>query len=152
MTYKMTEELAKLLTVELLDEEWHEITYQETLILSGESRTYYNCSCGLNGQVIKCITRTFTSPADQKAVMHKLVEKGLWEDFERWCFAIWLKDTESGLLSEYFSWLFLEEERFCVLAAQFMKETAPSHNKTHYECPECGCAVPHGLKCHHNDI
>ena len=30
------------------------------------------------------------------------------------------------------------------------REEAPQSNEKYYECPACGSAVPHGMKCHHN--
>jgi len=117
MTYKMTEELARVLTEDLLDECWHETIVSDFASMKVECK-----HCHISIYSTKWRHKKFTTPSDQKAVMRKLVDKGLWDEFERWCFAVWLKDTESGLLSEYFSWLFLEEERFCVLAAQFMEE------------------------------
>lgn len=36
------------------------------------------------------------------------------------------------------------------LVAELYKEKIPQSNEKYFECPECGSAVPHGMKCHHN--
>ena len=115
--YKMTEELAKVLT-ELVDECWH---------LTGggvsEDMLYFKCSvCGkwlhLTDIDFGC-QHTFTTPNDAHKVMEKLVEKGLWDKFY-WTVR---KITDSMPDNAYTTqWLYLNKERFCCLAALFMKE------------------------------
>ena len=169
--------------------------------------------------------RTFTTGNDMLALKEKIVEKGMWDDFEEWTFIKWdsMKPFSdySRSLGQYADWLispakfiplvdeFLkekeveitvqklqiiamsteitekeeqiaalqkrervlidrlqshgdvetdkemgpfdkEEENFYKLSKEEITEEAPQSNEKYYECPECGSAVPHGMKCHHN--
>lgn len=128
MTYTITNTQRKLLTEKLLDECWHEYILNKEWNTKNSSKPVSSCSCGNRGVYVWecCIkaNRTFTSPADQKAVMRKLVEKGLWEEFTYYSKEHCIRSLKVKVpaLSKYTEWLFLEEERFCWLAGEFMKE------------------------------
>lgn len=122
--YKMTPELAKLLTEELLDECWHEFVLPNPL----GGNTCIHCKKNINN--INKSYRTFTIPADAHAVMLALEGKGLLDKFLLFSLNIWkfLISASAILYIRYedinpvfYFWLHSNDERFCWLAAKFME-------------------------------
>jgi len=116
--YKMTDEMRKRLTEELLGECWHEpisltaCTCQRTGIVN----SYIHCSN---------MNRTFTTDANMMAVFRKIRDVGKWSEFDNFCYRIY----KSGVFTQtidyiirYNPWLFLDNpERACCLAARFLE-------------------------------
>ena len=111
--YKMTDERRKKLTEKLLGECWHE------WVAKG---VYTECSkCG-EINLTETENRTFTTDADMMAVFRAIRDKGIWNQFEPYC---WKKSELKGLegLDEFMPWLFLDNpERACCLAVMFLEE------------------------------
>jgi hypothetical protein len=104
--YKMTDEMRKKLT-EFLGERWH-VPYR-----------FWDYGCGMMREVTN---RTFTTDTDMLAVFRKIRDKGIWNQFEPYC---WKKSELKGLegLDEFMPWLFLDNpERACCLAVMFLEE------------------------------
>jgi hypothetical protein len=96
--YKMTEELAKIITKDLLD--------------GGKPV----------GNFIGHQNKTFTTPDDAHKVMEKLVERRIFVKFECFCIGFYIHDFNSGNTKlAYSEWLHINKERFCALAAMFME-------------------------------
>lgn len=109
MAYKMTDELCKLLTEEVLGYVWWSLT---STVVNVDSSAQVN--------------RTFTNDADMMAVFYKIVEKELWVAFDYYAFKKFcVSNTEYPCYDApyYIKWLFLDNpERACVIAAMFWVE------------------------------
>ena len=121
----MTDDDRKLLT-EFLGETWHEPT-----ALSMKYPDFKNsCVCGAEGWPEPCKNRTFTSPTDVFEVKDKIVEMGLWREFENAAYHTWLVGEQPAPFGEgvasYISWIFRTvneqgEPHFCQLVADWWK-------------------------------
>lgn len=122
--YKMTEEKRKVLT-EWMGECWHEedIEYTKKAIRDPRHRSVFAiCSKCKKTYGRSKRDRTFTTDADMMAVFRAIRDKGIWNQFEPYC---WKKSELKGLegLDEFMPWLFLDNpERACCLAAMFLEE------------------------------
>jgi hypothetical protein len=131
-TYKITEEMRKLLT-EVLGEKYHEwveqIPFTKEMKESGFVQVAL-CSCG----TFSCheINRTFTTDQDRTDLFRKLVELGKFNKF-----LMYLADASVGYFKNfidkddtyYYGFRFIEDllikfspERACVLVSQYWKE------------------------------
>lgn len=116
----MDDETRKMLT-EWLGECWHEYD------LGGfrNLKEYFMCDrgyppCGkCNSHNI--FQRTFTTPDDFFAVKNRLVELGLWEEFRKYAWAVWVGLCLGVWSFQFDDWL-IDPARFCQLAADFLKE------------------------------
>lgn len=131
----MTEEQKKAVT-KWLGECWHE----EVPVTFENYGSGHICSCGqaqFNPYMleyhIERNNRTFTEPADFFAVFDRLVEKGLYVDFDEWCFQQWTDQRPfndmSRNLAEFTIWLLSKNPdgtyRLCSLVAEWVAKQQP---------------------------
>ena len=116
--YKLTEEDRKRLT-EFLGECWHELenSKYETRIICTK------CGRNIDGRDYKYM-KSFTIPDDQHAVFSKLVEVGKWRLFiDVYVFPKYARKESIHSYNGYFiQWLFINPERFCKLASDYLME------------------------------
>ena len=99
----LTDEKRKELTLFLGGKCWHEVDYE------GDS---FCCHCGEHYHHVQ--NRTFTTPDDMVALAKRMVEKGVWDEFWKYTYTLWL-DTENN---NYIVWLLIDPARFCWLVSE----------------------------------
>jgi hypothetical protein len=135
----MTDDDRKLLTEKLLGEEWHE-WFDDGGKHFSEWRSYTCGICGKNVESpVEPANRTFLTWQDVGDVKDKLVEKGMWREFENHAYSLGgyegpaaMSDIIDGKYvvyypSEFTVWLFRPvnekgEAHFCQLAVDFLME------------------------------
>ncbi len=124
----MTDDQKQMLTEKLLDECWHYPEAESNLFRCKKCNTIF---WQVTIKDRDAFNRTFTTWQDVGDCKDKLVEKGLWNEFDEWAFMKWdaLKPFNdlSRHIGEFNNWLFLPvdesgEPHFCRLVAEFLRE------------------------------
>jgi hypothetical protein len=74
------------------------------------------------------VQRNFDTPSDQHAVFTKLVDTKKWFEMYSFLISAYKKTLPDWILwkdvkdEHYYAWLFYNPERFCKLAADYLKE------------------------------
>lgn len=140
MTGYILTDAARKRLAEFLGECWHrKVTKEEHL----PGYYKYRCSCGkvITGapcmplyqreQILEHANRSFTTPDDRQALCEKLMERGLWVEFESYCYSIWRYNSLGKKDVSYSAyWLLVEKpERCCGLVDEFGLENIKGYGK-----------------------
>ena len=121
----LTEDDKRVLTEEMLGEEWHKYR-----ISRGRGDGVSTCSCGMTGMRVRDIcsyaNRSFTDPKDTFDLKKKIVEMGEWRDFALFAAGEWdktltLNPTENFIVEVFTDWL-MDPIRFPELVAGWVRE------------------------------
>ncbi len=116
----MNDDQKKMLTEELLGECWHDPVWHDP-----RGRICTKCDEGLNG--IFDLHRTFLTWDDLGVVKDKLLEKGLWGEFDIYVYWKYILTPIKEIRSRPFTnWLFRPvdesgEPHFCRLVVKFLE-------------------------------